>query len=629
MAVSALELRPRGPIALFDAAIHLSARSSGLWALTLPGGVAVTAAALHLFDAALHHRGVLWPSVLFTSAWLARGLCQGAACHYLERLLVGADEPTVKASFAAALKRLPSLIVTVGYLAVFSLVVPVLTLGVYYLVVGSHVVGYAVAMQGKGHPLGLYATCAKALGPTRGAAVWVRALFVVQALVVFNLHVAANVALYLGQKVLALDVTFAERFASVDNAPWVLAVIALGFALFEPLRAATSTLLLVDGRVRQEGLDLVAAVEQLPRRHPTAASRARMAGILVLALAVTLARPAEAAEPIDAAQAKGRLSEAAGRCGLSGPKLAKQLDAVDGLTRREQSALARFLDDVEAAADDDCEAAKALLERGLPLIVQTRDALSARRDAQGARERAGHILARPEFTPDPEAVAPPAGAPDEPKVPPTWWTRFKDWLDGLSRDFWSWLKKLLDQKPTPSPDPVRVRTGGAEAANVLVVVLVIGVLAVLAALLLKARRRPVAGASELEVQTSVEGPLAADPQSALSRPPEGWASLADEFAAVGNFREAVRSLYLALLSRLHGSGAIDYDPARSNWDYVRAFKGQPQWKPRFRELTHRFDFTYYGNLGATADGYKTFRSLTRPMLSPHAAAAVPSEPGNA
>ncbi|RKH88880.1 hypothetical protein D7Y13_41155, partial [Corallococcus praedator] len=62
MAVSALELRPRGPVALMDAALRLCARNAGLWALTLPGGAAVVAALLHLVDAVDHGRSPTLPA---------------------------------------------------------------------------------------------------------------------------------------------------------------------------------------------------------------------------------------------------------------------------------------------------------------------------------------------------------------------------------------------------------------------------------------------------------------------------------------------------------------------------------------------------------------------------------------
>src|SRR5688572_2161990 len=102
MAIDALELRPRGPVALFDAAIRLTSRSGGAWAITLPGGASVTAAALFLFDRARFGGSLLTPSALLTAAWFTRGICQGAACFYLDRLLLGEQTPTVRAAFARA-----------------------------------------------------------------------------------------------------------------------------------------------------------------------------------------------------------------------------------------------------------------------------------------------------------------------------------------------------------------------------------------------------------------------------------------------------------------------------------------------------------------------------------------------
>ncbi|MBS1153893.1 MAG: hypothetical protein H6Q89_5591, partial [Myxococcaceae bacterium] len=72
MAVPALELKPRQTVALFDAALRLCARSSGVWSLTLPAGAAVIAALFHLVDTATHHRALQGPVALFTAAWIFR-----------------------------------------------------------------------------------------------------------------------------------------------------------------------------------------------------------------------------------------------------------------------------------------------------------------------------------------------------------------------------------------------------------------------------------------------------------------------------------------------------------------------------------------------------------------------------
>jgi hypothetical protein len=86
-------------------------------------------------------------------------------------------------------------------------------------------------------------------------------------------------------------------------------------------------------------------------------------------------------------------------------------------------------------------------------------------------------------------------------------------------------------------------------------------------------------------------------------------------AARGDFRGALRAIYLAVLSALHRRGAIEYDPTRSNWDYVRAFRGGLEELPSFRDLTRRFDFAWYGRLGADAMGYDAAKELAGPLVA--------------
>ena len=103
--------------------------------------------------------------------------------------------------------------------------------------------------------------------------------------------------------------------------------------------------------------------------------------------------------------------------------------------------------------------------------------------------------------------------------------------------------------------------------------------------------------------------------SALARPPEGWAQLADELARPGRVpRGGAQPLPGAALPaaprRRH-----PLRPTLSNWDYLRQFKGRREWLPPFRELTRRFDFAWYGNLPVGLAGYRDFRALTEPLLT--------------
>jgi len=627
MAVSALELRPRGAVALMDAALRLCARNTGVWAVTLPGAAAVVASVLYLSEAVRMGRPLALPSLALTLAWFARGLSQSAACHYVQEVLLGTKgEPSAWASMRAALGRAPALFIAVAYLALFNTLMLVLTLGIGFFVLSAQGVGYAAVMHGRGSPLRLYGMCSRLLGPARSTATVVRILMGVQLLGFFNLHIAANFGLVLGRKLAGIDLTFAERFASLDTPSWLLFLAALTFALFEPVRAATATLLLLDGRVRQEGLDLLAAVQQLPARHSGRPLGSRNAAMLALVLGLGLltASPARAQEdeaarpPValsrDAVERLGAVAEA---CEGTGPTGDTRFESLGSLGPTEANKLDRLVRTVERQAwdEEDCDSALASLERGLAQATQTVDA-QARVDARASTARAKDILARPEF-----AVAPVIEkGTDEPAPvePPGWWQRFIDWLG-------EFLKQLFQREAAPPPREVSPPlVSGGDVANVLVVVLVTLTVAVLGGLLLMylTQERKSQGGEGLEVSTVDAAALAGDPAHALSRPPEGWAHLADELAARGEYREAVRSLYLALLSRLHRDGAILYDVTLSNWDYLRQFRGRAEWKPPFRELTRRFDFAWYGNVPVGPEGYREFRTLTQPLL---AAAPAPPE----
>jgi hypothetical protein len=607
MAVSALELRPRGAVAILDAGLRVCVRSSGVWALTLPGGALVTAALMHLSDAITHNRPLALPALWFTLAWLARGLFQGAACHHVQELVLGQGEgePTAWASLRAALARTPSLLCAVAYLFAFNVLTLGVSLGFAFFFLSAHLVGYAATLQGLGSPLGLYGLCSKMLGPARGSATGVRILLLVQLLAFINLHIAANALFYVGRKLLGIDLTFAERFASLDNTAWVVFLASATFTLFEPLRAAVATLLLVDGRVRQEGLDLMASVQRIPTRKASLA----LLAILSTCLLAPPARAQPAVKPPSRADTEQSFQELAGYCDLDAPATQGWRQTLDTLSPAEVQKFQRLVRDVEkdVLENEDCGALDRL-ERGITLATQTAE-LEKQADARAAQTRARDILARPEFqVPEPEAPPEQNTAED---APPGLWQRFLKWLG-------EWLEKLFRRtEQTPSRSLAPPGDGGQVVANALVVVLIAGVLVVLVMVLLRALGKARAGEDAgLEVSTQHAATLAADPMNALSRPPEGWAHLADELAARGEYREAVRGLYLALLSRLHREGVIHYDTTLSNWDYLRQFRSRREWVPSFRELTRRFDFAWYGNLPVGADGYRDFRALCAPMLTP-------------
>src|SRR5690606_2904703 len=110
---------------------------------------------------------------------------------------------------------------------------------------------------------GLWREASRALGPTRATAIQVRWASAVQLLLLVNLQLVVSAGLVLARSLLGLDVAQLLQVASPANPGWWVLLVVITFALFEPVRAATGTLLLLDARVRREGMDLHARLEQL------------------------------------------------------------------------------------------------------------------------------------------------------------------------------------------------------------------------------------------------------------------------------------------------------------------------------------------------------------------------------
>ncbi len=169
-----------------------------------------------------------------------------------------------------------------------------------------------------------------------------------------------------------------------------------------------------------------------------------------------------------------------------------------------------------------------------------------------ARERLDHILARPEFRP----------------AAPSWQERLLQWL---SERF-------------PSLDGVP----GGESVGRLLGWLIVGAsaLIILAVLLsfLRGLRHNLDG----------EEPAAPLPGDVPRRAAEAQAQ-ASEAAGAGNFREAMRLLYLAALLHLDESGLIRFDRALTNREVLASVADNPSLRPLLAPVVAQFDQVWYGH----------------------------------
>lgn len=99
---------------------------------------------------------------------------------------------------------------------------------------------------------------------------------------------------------------------------------------------------------------------------------------------------------------------------------------------------------------------------------------------------------------------------------------------------------------------------------------------------------------------------------------------ADVLATDGRFREAVRSLYLAVLGALHRKQLIRFEPMRTNGEYVRQVRlselAHPELRESFQRLTDLFEAKWYGELPCQSSDYRSCRAFAEEVQ--HAAAHV-------
>ena len=100
-------------------------------------------------------------------------------------------------------------------------------------------------------------------------------------------------------------------------------------------------------------------------------------------------------------------------------------------------------------------------------------------------------------------------------------------------------------------------------------------------------------------------------ETILTRPDEysvtGLWREADDLARAGKAREAVRTLYLAVLALLHRSSLIRFERTRTNGEYVRQLRSKELLHAPFAGMTNLFEVKWYSESACEPDDYATCR----------------------
>ncbi len=197
--------------------------------------------------------------------------------------------------------------------------------------------------------------------------------------------------------------------------------------------------------------------------------------------------------------------------------------------------------------------------------------------AAAARERLDDILARPAFQ----------WQEEQPGFWERLWQRF--------------LRFLFDLIPFGS--------GAIDLANIILAVL--GGAVLFAALGLAAR----ALLRGIRPEAAAAGPDGDEPALSAAQALQQ----AEAHSQQGDYRSAVRYLYLSTLLLLEEHGVLRYDRARTNREYLRSVAGQPELHATLRSVVDVFDRVWYGFQPLNEADYDQYETQVRALQTRRAA----------
>jgi len=599
-AVSARDLRPVGPLDTVDRAFLLVRRggASLAWRPIL-GGLVVGAAVLLVYyvERVEGIRTLRLPmAAVLVLAWWVRAIMLARSAREATRMLWDGASIPDGAGRALSVVRTAS-IVAMGLWCWLWVLVGASLLGTF----GVPIVLPVLALRGAVAPSWLArAGCGteggirafvRSVGDSSGrraGTTTVEFILLVGVLgLALNLMVALAIMVMLGQSMLGLDVAFFDTFLSVRNTFLMLAVGAISLALLEPLRVGISAVTYVDAMVRQEGLDLRAAVdhalEAAARRRgfgsssagttdaPASSPVGPTAALLVVLGLVLVGSQARAQEFTPAEPPAAELIPLPPGSGPDGVAPPADPDSWDptgsGMPPKQPIDFA------------------SMMRAGSQGFIAP--ARSNEADDE-VRERVAGILDRSEFQEFADTRG--RGLRDL-------FTRLLEWL-------------LRPREPTRAPS---MGTGLAIplppagfflAAGAVLLLLVLGYL-----IATRVRDR--------QSQAPAEGAGVTAGEDPRDRSPEAHLDDAAILARDGRFRDALRALYLATLVALDRRRMISFDPTLTNWQYMRQMP-RGDVRARFGIFTRLFDYKWYGDEPTTEGDYSSCRRLADGICSEEA-----------
>lgn len=222
-----------------------------------------------------------------------------------------------------------------------------------------------------------------------------------------------------------------------------------------------------------------------------------------------------------------------------------------------------------------------------------------------ARQRALDSWASSSYTPaDAQSIMRQLEGSGQIRTGPTWlqqtWSNFYKLVTQTWKRFLTWIGSLF---PTATPGQMpQIDPAWIKAVFTLTVIALLALVAFLV-------WRAVGG--HIGKKRKKQGAFAFSPEDLelLALPPDELRERAHRFAGEGNFREALRHLYIALLLSLDTRGVWRYDARRTNWEHITALRADAARSilvAPLSDITRRFDRVRYGNAACAHDDWQQF-----------------------
>jgi hypothetical protein len=417
-----------------------------------------------------------------------------------------------------------------------------------------------------------------------------------------NLHVLIGVGSWIAGNLAGLDLALVDSQLTLGNTTYLVALLFLASWLLAPFAEACNYLLHVDTRVRYEGLDLWYRVQRL---FPLTVRSRAAAGGIALTVLVAWAAPLSADDRLVEAVAVARKKVAAIAEEVRAAKpypggarwvprlraVASELKAASGGRPKRFAWLDRAVESFPRRQREDALETLSEIERRLALLADC-CAISNAGDAEG-----GPRILGPDET---RALLPERAPPIEEKKPKEEPKRKR------AEETEAEMRRPRDSGPA-----IGVPAAGfgvfawAVLGGLLIACIVVAVM-----LYVQQRKRT----PKTEAKRSTGKQDVADSLTQPDHvPPAAFWQQADDLARQGNFLEAVRCLYLAVLSLLHRAHVIRYEKTRTNGEYLRQARRAPEapagMHAPFGQMTDLFDRKWYGDRACDDRDYGACRTL--------------------